>query len=573
MTSQIVHDSLLGMYLRKTKRTNRDGSTVTYYQLAHNVWNPEKRQATAQVIHNFGRADELDRESLVRLCQSVARVAGLDVSDPVLGEGDRGPGDRDPLPADVTQKHTKALGATWAIEALWERLGIGPKLRDIQKRKRCTVPFERALLAMTANRMCCEPTSKLGVWDRWLEDVYVSGTEELKLRHMYEAMDLLHAHAEEVERAVFFQTADLLNLEVDVVFYDTTNCQFSIDEADDEGEGLRYFGRPKEGGWAPQVVVALAVTREGIPVRSWVFPGNTSDVDTVAQVKKDLKGWKLGRALFVADSGMNSEDNRKELLKGCGHYLLAARAGSVKEIQQDVLSRPGRYKVVADNLQAKEVQVGKGEMRRRYIVCYNPREAERQAAHRTQVLAELEDKLASHPSLAATQKWAIELMASGRYGRYLRIGRGKKIAIDREAVRKAERMDGKWVLMTNDDTLSLEDAATGYKSLLVIERCFRALKKTRIRMQPLYHWLPRRIEAHVKICVLALLLERVSEQAVGRPWPRIRRDLDRLQVTEYDTDTHRFLRRNDPPATTRSALKALDIKRPELILGVRNLAS
>ena len=83
------------------------------------------------------------------------------------------------------------------------------------------------------------------------------------------------------------------------------------------------------------------VTREGLPVRSWVFPGNTSDMATVAKVKADLKGWKLGRALFVGDGGLNSEENRHELAKACGTYVLASRMGSVAEIKGEVLPRPG----------------------------------------------------------------------------------------------------------------------------------------------------------------------------------------------------------------------------------------
>jgi len=303
-------------------------------------------------------------------------------------------------------------------------------------------------------------------------------------------------------------------------------------------------------------------------VRSWVFPGNTSDVDTVERVKSDLRGWKLGRALFVADSGMNSADNRAELAKACGKYLLACRAGSVKEIQEDVLTRPGRYKQLADNLQVKEVEVAAGLKRRRYLVCYNPAEAERQSKHRAQVLAEIDEKLTAHPDHSATAKWAIELLASQRWGRYLKVGRGDKVVLDPEAVRKAEKMDGKWVLITNDDTLTPEDAATGYKNLLVIERCFRTMKTAQLRMDPVYHWLPRRIEAHVKICTLALLLERAAELATGQPWARIRAALDHLQATEYQTESHRFFRRNEVHPEVRQILKKLAIPEPCDVLGV-----
>jgi transposase len=142
---------------------------------------------------------------------------------------------------------------------------------------------------------------------------------------MYDAMDVLYHNAAGIERSIFFHTADLLNLQVDLIFYDTTTASFSIDQEDEAG--LRRFGRAKEGNWGPQVVVALAVTREGLPVRCWVFPGNTTDVDTVERVRKDLRGWQLGRALFVADAGMNSQDNQQELSRACGKYLLASSDG------------------------------------------------------------------------------------------------------------------------------------------------------------------------------------------------------------------------------------------------------
>jgi len=565
------------MYLRTTRRTTSDGQVVEYFYLAHNYRDASSGDSKAQIIHSFGRADQVDREELVRLCRSIARVCDVEVHDPVgeqleLEEAAHRAG---VLPKGTRRIETRPLGVVHVAETLWERLGIGPTLRKVAKQSRCTVPYERALLAMTANRLD-EPASKLGVWERWLQTVHLPSCDGLKLEQMYEAMDLLHRHAADVEEAVFFETAELFNLEVDVVFYDTTTCSFSIDFADEEEDdgsvGLRQFGKAKEGGWTPQVVVALAVTREGLPVRSWVFPGNQSDVTTVEQVKRDLRGWKLGRALFVADSGMNSAENRQELLKGCGRYLLAIRAGAVSEVQEEVLSRAGRYKEIADNLRAKEVVVGEGVMARRYIVCFNPSEAKRQQKHREKVLEELDKELRKHRDRGATQSWAIELKASGRYGRYLRIDKAGKLTQDRAAIRKAERMDGKWVLLTNDDTLSLDDAATAYKGLLVIERCFRTLKRTQVQMTPMWHWLPRRIEAHVKICVLALLLERVAERETGRTWPMLRFELNRLQATEYRTHSHLFFERNEPTPAVRDILKKLAIPMPKPVLDIREVA-
>jgi transposase len=389
---------------------------------------------------------------------------------------------------------------------------------------------------------------------------------------MYEAMDLLHSHIDKIEDAVFFHTANLFNLVVDLVFYDTTTASFTIDEEDEDtetAEGLRKYGHSKNGTWSPQIVVALAVTRDGLPVRSWVFPGNTSDVETIKKVREDLRGWKLGRALFVADSGSNSHENRDELSRACGKYLLATRMSSVSEVQKEVLTSRGRYKVITENLHAREVIVGDGELRRRYILCYNPREAERQRKHREQVVRELEKELDRHQDLKATAKWAIDLMASGRYKRYLTIDKREHVRLDRQAVREAAKFDGKWVLQTNDDTIGVEDAAAGYKGLLVIERCFRALKKTRIKMEPMYHWAPRRIEAHVKLCVFALLIERAAELKCKQPWPRIRQNLSTLQASEFHTPQNHFFRRNEACTELVKTLKYLEISMPKVVLDIQ----
>ena len=563
------------MYLRTTRRKNKDGGIVEYYQLAHNERDPVSRKPVARIIHSFGRADELDRDQLVRLCNSIARVCGLKVIDPLNDAEDTQHKDPLDLSEDLKLIKTLALGCALVIEALWERLGIGKELRDICKAKKIKVPYERALLAMVANRLC-EPESKLGVWDRWLSKVYLPSCQSLKLEQMYEAMDLLYDHRQQIEKNIFFHTADLFNLQVDLIFYDTTTASFSIDYEDEDfdepGSGLRKFGKSKENTWAPQVVVALAVTREGLPVRCWVFPGNTADSTTVEKVRSDLRGWSLGRALFVADAGINSEDNRQELGRACGKYLLACRMANVSEIKRDVLSKRGRYTLIKDNLQAKEVIIGDGEMRKRYILCFNPKEAERQRIHRAKVLEILQKELARHPNKKATAQWALELLASQRYKRYLTISKSNTIRIDRGKVREAQKYDGKWVLETNDDTISMEDAASGYKGLMVIERCFRSLKRTQIKMTPMFHWVPRRIETHVRICVLALLIERVAEIACQQPWSRIRRQLQRLQATEFFSLKHRFFRRNELTAEVSQILQTLDIAAPKSILSVENLS-
>ena len=145
------------------------------------------------------------------------------------------------------------------------------------------------------------------------------------------------------------------------------------------------------------------------------------------------------------------------------------------------------------------------------------------------------------------------------------------VRLDTNAIKGAARTDGKWVIETNDDTLTPEDAASAYKGLMVIERCFRTLKTTQLKLEPVYHRLSRRIEAHVKICVMALLIERVAELACDQPWSQLRPILARLQATEVHTLSHVLFKRNQPTQAVRNLFKTLDIPLPKPILDISEL--
>jgi hypothetical protein len=549
------------MYLRLTERRNRDGSTVAYYALAENLWNAASKRAEARVVHSFGRADRLDREALKRLVRSINRVLEADERDPGAAAAPELP--------EIEIERVFELGVVLVARVLWEELGIGPALRRRLAAAGLSAPHEAALFAMAANRLD-DPGSKLACAERWLPDVaWLPEATGLKVDQLYRALDLLAAHAEAIEREVFLATADLFKLDVDLIFYDTTTAWFAVDEEDEDGgPGLRRRGHAKDGPeGAPQVVIALAVTRDGMPVRSWVLPGDTADVATVARIKDDLRAWRLGRCVLVGDAGLYSAANLGELARGLGRYLLAVPMRRLKEVEAEVLTRPGRYRNVADNLQVKEVWVGTGERRRRYVVCFNPEEAERQRHHRARVLALLAAELEllaarddNHP------KAACHLLAAQRFARYLTTDTSGRPRLDPAKVKAAERLDGKFVVTTNDDSLTAEDAALGYKGAWIIEACFRKMKTTGLAIRPVYHWSPRRIVAHVKLCVLALQLQRAAELRAGLPWARLTERLATLKAVRYRTEARTIVQRTRIGPELAEVLKKLGVARPKQLL-------
>jgi hypothetical protein len=213
--------------------------------------------------------------------------------------------------------------------------------------------------------------------------------------HAYRAMDLLvdaDTHAR-VQEAVFFAVANLLNLEVDLLFFDTISTYFERDEEQDGPDAFRRFGHSKDHRPdLPQIVIGLAVTKEGIPVRCWCWPGNSNDQAVLAEVKDDLRDWKLGRVITVVDRGFSSADNLAYLRRAGGHYIAGMRMRDGNPLVEQVLSRQGRYQHVKDDLRVKEVNLEGTDAR--FVICHNPEQEQRDQQQRDDAIARIHAELA-----------------------------------------------------------------------------------------------------------------------------------------------------------------------------------
>ncbi|MGZ6637125.1 MAG: IS1634 family transposase [Solirubrobacteraceae bacterium] len=555
------------MYLRTTTRRTKGGETVRYLALAHNERN-ERGVPVAKVIHNLGREDLLDRDALVRLVRSIQRFLG--------GED----GLRAGAPHGFDFLAAPECGGPHVVGELWAQLGIGKAIARVAGSGRGCSLVERAIFTMVCQR-CLEPSSKLEA-TRWVgRDVVIDGVEELSDDQLYRAMDFLLACAERVQESVFFAVASLLNLEVDVVFFDTTSTYFEIDVDDpleddtDEDAGderLRRLGHSKDHRPdLPQVVIGLAVTREGIPVRCWVWPGNTNDQTVVKEVKADLTGWRLGRAIYVVDSGFSGQDNLRHLRSAGGHYIAGMKMRSGMPETEAALSRPGRYREVKENLRVKEVRVGDGYAAQRFIVCHNPAEAERDQARRQQRIKRIETELArlklqrdrakNKTERDAHQRGECALRDHKTLSRYLRQTKTGRLVLDRERIAAEERLDGKYLLTTSDPSLSAEDVALGYKQLLEAERSFRDLKGT-LALRPVFHRKDERIQAHVLICFLALVIIRVAETRTGDTWRTIRAELGTIRQGHFRSRDGEFTQTTELTTAQQRLHSALEIAEP-----------
>ena len=311
----------------------------------------------------------------------------------------------------------------------------------------------------------------------------------------------------------------------------------------------------------PQIVIGMAVTRTGIPIRVWCWPSNTGDSPLIRQVKKDLKAWKLGRVVWVADRGFSSEENRRYLQRAGGNYIIGEKLRGDSPEAAAALSRQGRYQTVAGNLAVKEVVVDDGVMRDRFVICRNPDQADRDRVIRDQLVAQLQDAIDGTDKLPATDRAAFAARLPGGLRRFLRTTPTGLLRVDRAAVRVEENLDGKFLLRTSDPTLSATDIALGYKQLLEVERGWRDMKST-LDLRPVFHRLEDRIRAHVVLCWLALLLIRIAETEAGDTWRNLRNQLDQIHLVKLAGTTGRVHQRTELTASQTRIFAALEVSEP-----------
>lgn len=538
------------MYVRTIKRKNKDGSEVEYIQLAHNTRHPEKGYARAEVVYSFGRRDQLDMAAIKRLVKSLSRFISPEDAQELEAESQ-----------DLKFISSKPAGGALLLKELWKKLDIDKCLNKALQGRNYEAPVKDAIFAMVANKALA-PSSKLAIEDWAANDVFLDNDKPLKIQHLYRSMDFLLDQADEIQRSVFWATANLMNLQVDLIFFDTTNTYFEIEEPGDSE--LKAYGKSKhKRDDLPQVTIGLAVTREGIPVRCWVLPGNQNDAKCVAQIQKELNDWKLGRVVWAMDRGMTSEENRQTLQRAGGQYILGEKLRG-NTLNKEALNRGGRFQVVTENLHIKEVFAGEGLGKRRFIIAYNPEQAKHDKHVRDRTLERTEAELEALKTASPRkniQKAKYELLSHRSMGRYLKELKSGKLSINKAKIREEEKLDGKYLLSTSDDSLSAKDVVLGYKQLMEVERAFRTLKST-LCLRPVYHTNDDRIRSHVLICWLALLLVRIAEVETEMTWPKIRVELERLHLGEFFHKDGRILQYTELTKSQRNIMKKLKITPP-----------
>lgn len=495
------------MYIKVTKSAGH-----SYVQLAES-FRDESGKSRQRVLSTLGRVDETGGQ-VDSILNALLRAKGRTADEP-----------------QIEFESALSLGDVWALHRLWQEVGFD-ELARVFRKARYTTAVEHAIRVMVFNRLC-DPDSKLGVL-RWLQTVSMPEIDASSLTHqqLLRSMDALMDHQQAVEDVVAQQLRPMVDQDLSLVFYDLTTI--GVQGHSEITDDVRHYGMSKEGMIARQFMLGVVQTAEGLPIYHEVFDGNQAEAPTLLPtLKKVLARFPhIRRLIIVADRGLLSLDNMEalqdiELDDGRTlEFILAVPARRYGEFL-DILTQ--FQAKVSDQEQETIDETRWQDMR--LVVAHNPIRAKEQTEWRKAQINDLEDKAERWAGKLDSQDGGVKhrgrkLSDSGAKARFYHEVKEAHLAkiikvdmksdlftyqLDEKALKQAELVDGKLLLVTNVTDLTPQDVVKRYKSLADIERGFKVLK-SEIEIAPVYHRLPQRIRAHAMICFMALILYRVMRE-------------------------------------------------------------
>lgn len=529
------------MFFRIKTSKNKDGSKREYLCGLKAV--RVKGKVKQIPIANFGRIDKLRKAGAIddiinKLSKYAARAMVLD------------------------RKDNKAIGCLWSkgygsitvLERVWDELGIGEIIDKELNGRRYDKIIQEAIKAMVITRIT-EPGSDLSM-HKYLDKIYRPGWEDIKLEHIYKGLDILIEHKDKIETGLFERVRDLFNLKLDLIMFDTTSISYT---GDGEEEFVEYGYNREHRKGVKQVLVGILMTQEGLAIGHEVWSGSTSDIKAMEEILDKIKQrFNIQRIIFICDRGMISNGTLEKLEELKYEYIVGIKMRKLdEEMRRQLLTNVG-FEQAGKTLEVKDCKIDS----RRYIVCYNPIEAEHEKNQREYFIKILEKKVEER----SIKDWIIK----NGYKKYLNI-EGAKIGIDYGKLKRESIYDGKWVLSTNTE-LPAKDIGWHYKGLWKIERNFKKLK-SELEVGPIYHWTEDRIRAHIFICFLALVIRNILENKINSlnkdtSYTEVMDALSKVEVVKVKIKDEELLVRTELPQNAYIGFEAVKMRIPSQILDV-----
>jgi len=471
---------------------------------------------------------------------------------------------------------SRRIGPTLIFEKLWHETGCQQVLAELLRHRHFDFAVERAVFLTVLHRLCATGSDRAA--QRWKEDYLIDGSDDLELHHLYRAMawlgEPLPKDAEKdqlnlvprctkdvIEERLFTRRRDLFS-GLDMVFFDTTSLYFEGEGGDTLGEyGHSKDHRPD----LHQMIVGVTLDGDGRPISCELWPGNTADVTTLLPVVVRLEQrFGIGQSCIVADRGMICDETLTVLEVARHPYILGARMRKQKEVRDEVLADPGRFRVVhgarqrSDEpapLKVKEVRIGD----RRYVVCVNVEQAEHERRQRAEIVAALREQL---------RRGDKALVGNKGYRRYLKVEGGRHFVIDEAKLTEEARYDGTWVLRTNM-ALPAAEVALQYKKLWMVEHWFRSCKSL-LETRPIFHRRDETIRGHVFCSFLALVLRQELQARLAAcgyhfEWADVLRDLERVHAVRVVQGAREYLLRSELENTAGRVFQSVGVAVPPTV--------
>ena len=423
---------------------------------------------------------------------------------------------------------------------LYDELQFHTILPNPSKHQAATKALKEIVLARVAN-----PDSKRGSVDTLASKFGVN----LNLKSVYRMMDMIDTkQIKKLNKLVLDKTKTLLDDKIDVIYFDATTLYFEsfsedIDNPDDEDEAIRKNGYSKDGKFnQPQVVLALLVTKQGLPIGYKAFSGDTFDGHTIIPSLKEIEDeFKVDKIVYVADAGMFNKTNLEEFDKNENmSYIVGAKIKTMNKSIKDQILKSDDFKDINDEIKVKTLDYNGKKL----LISYSKKRAKKDKHEREKAIAKLKKRLESSKSVKSQ-------LSNNGYKKYLQLQSSDitkscdlSIELNVDKIKEDEAWDGLKGILTNNTTLTDEELIDQYTNLWQVEESFRITKHD-LKIRPIYHWKPSRVKAHLAISFMAYTLVRYLEYRVRLQYKKmspekIKQTLLSVQTSIlYDTTTNK----------------------------------
>jgi transposase len=448
---------------------------------------------------------------------------------------------------NLVEEQRLVAGIHEAYGKLFDDLGYGKVTSSPSRNKMMAEVFKNIVLARIAN-----PASKRASVLRLEEDFGLT----INLDRVYRMMDKLDKpEIERLKKITYENTLGLLGQKINVIFYDATTIYFeSFDEDELKANGFSKDCKHNQ----PQVLLALMVTTDGLPVDYEVFAGNTFEGSTlVPALTKVRQKYDIEKVVFVADSAMLSKENMAELESLTGNsfsFIVGARLKNLNISLKDKILDINNYKEATPGL-----KIGRFEYsNKKLIVSYSAKRARKDESDRKKAIEKLKAKLEKSKSIKAN-------ISNNSYRKYLKIQGSSSIELDEDKIEADSAWDGLHGVVTNSE-LPATEVLEKYKELYHVEAAFRVTKHD-LAVRPVYHWKPERIKAHIAICYCAYCLVKQMEYRVSLQYEKLSIEVIRELLMHVQTSVF-FDRKKKIRYAFPSSMKK-DAKKIYNLLGIK----